>query len=133
MSRQVTTPDETTETLRNWYDDGLLGNLVVLRGSRIGWLFGIFGQHAVTVNGTVHLTSDAPALDVESGIVLLGHECFHVEQQRDLGWLKFLARYVWLWRPWHVRSGRDHPMEKPAYGRGDEIRNVLRGRRAPER
>lgn len=126
MSRREIAPDETKQKLRHWYSEELLDNLVVLRGSIFGWVFGMFGQHAVTINKTVHLTPAAPALDVESGIVLLGHECFHIEQQTDLGWTNFLAKYLLSWRPTHINNGRNHPLEKPAYTRGREIREALR-------
>jgi hypothetical protein len=63
-----------------------------------------------------------PGLD---GTVLLGHELFHVVQQRDMGWLRFLAAYLRHWRPKHVRRGWEHPYEVPAYARGREIREAL--------
>jgi len=99
----------------------------VLRGSALGWLFGRFKQGAVTVNGTVHLTPAAPDLLSPQGTALLGHELFHVEQQAQMGWWRFLLQYVAAWRPRHVRDGRSHPLEAPAYLRGEEIGRALGG------
>ena len=125
MSRAVDVSEEVKEILTQWYDREILDETPVLRGSIFGVIFGISGQHAVTINRTVHLTSHAPDLDIPVGIMLLGHELFHVEQQTDLGWWRFFLRYMTGWRPSHVSNGRSHPMERPAYERGDEIWRVL--------
>ena len=126
MARRQTVPQTTIQRLSPWYSAEFLESVTVLRGSLLGWLFGKFGQHAVTINETVHLAPDAPDLTADSGVVLLGHECLHVEQQRDMGWWRFLARYVVRWRPSHIKNGRTHPFERPAYERGREIRASLR-------
>ncbi len=101
---------------------------MLLQGSIFGWAFGLLGQAAVTVNGRVHLTSKAPA-DLESveGTALIGHELYHVEQQAEMGWWGFLARYVWGWRPVHIKDGSIHPLEAPAYARQKEIKSRLSG------
>jgi hypothetical protein len=65
----------------------------------------------------VHLTSHAPELDPDQGIRLVGHELFHVVQQREVGWWSFLARYLWNWRHAQTKNDRQHPMERPAYER----------------
>ncbi|MCI0438635.1 MAG: DUF4157 domain-containing protein [Chloroflexi bacterium] len=125
MSTRVHVPEEVKDKLSDWYSRELLDSVPVLRGSLFGWLFGSFGQHAVTINKTVHLTAHAPGFEGVSGVVLLGHECFHIEQQRDMGWWRFLAHYILSWRPSHIKNGRTHPLEKPAYDRGREIRDAL--------
>lgn len=125
MSTRLIVPEEAAGKLAFWY--GTLPPAVrVLRGSIIGWMFGLSGQHAVTINGTVHWTKHAPALESAEGTPLLGHELFHVVQQREMGWWRFLAGYVWHWRPRHIRRGWEHPYEVPAYARGREIRAALR-------
>ena len=127
MPPRVVLPDMAREHLARWYGEEFLEDVAVLRGTFLGWLFGRFGQHAVTINKRVHLTSRAASLDSDSGISLIGHEFYHVVQQTEMGWWRFLARYVWHWRPTHIRHGRRHPMEKPAFERGSEIRQALRG------
>ena len=88
-----------------------------MRASLFGWPFGRLGQHAVTINGSVHLTSHAPELDSDQGILLVGHELFHVVQQREVGWGSFLARYLWNWRHAQTKNDRQHSMKRPAYER----------------
>ena len=127
MAKRMVIPQNSAQELTSWYDEHLLSNTPVLQNSIFGWLFGLFGQAAVTINKTVHLTRKAPDLTSRSGIVLLGHELYHVIQQQEMGWCGFLLRYLWHWRPWHVTRGREHPLEEPAYARGDEIRSTLSG------
>ena len=127
MAQRVTVSTELAERLAPWYGSALPSEVPVLCGSLAGWLFGLSGQHAVTINGAVHLTGHAPELSTVDGTVLLGHELYHVEQQRQLGWWRFLAGYLWRWRPAHIRRGWEHPYEVPAYARGREIREALGG------
>lgn len=127
MAERLEIPESTVQELTHWYSENLIRNTPFLKGTFFGWLFGRFGQGAVTINKSVHLTGKPRDLDPtsRSGIVLLGHELYHVLQQQEMGWLGFLLRYLWLWRPWHVTQGRRHPLEEPAYARGDEIRETL--------
>jgi hypothetical protein len=97
----------------------------VVTGSLLGTVFGLTGQHAVTIDGTVHWTKHAPGIDTLDGAVLYGHELFHVVDQRAQGWWRYLVRYVWHWRPRHVKHGSEHPAEDPAYERSREIRARL--------
>jgi hypothetical protein len=126
MATQVEVPDRTKSILSRWYGDHLPGQATVIRGSLIGKVFGMTGQAAVTINKTIHLTPKASELDTDRGIALLGHELFHVLQQTELGWTRFLLKYLTGWRPVHVKEGWRHPMERPAYDRGREIRESLR-------
>ncbi len=127
LASVVTIPADARAVLAHWYVDELLDSTRVLQGSLFGWLFGLSGQHAVTINGTVHLTPKAPDVGSDSATVLIGHELFHVEHQRRIGWWRYLAAYVARWRPAHVRQGWKHPYEAPAYARGREIRAALGG------
>lgn len=125
MSRTVEVSAEAKVILIQWYGREILDETPVLRGSLFGWIFGASGQHAVTINRTVHLTRHAPDPETQAGITLLGHELFHVVQQTELGWWRFLIRYIAGWRPSHITNGRSHPLERPAYERGDEIRRAM--------
>ena len=127
MVDAVAIPEEARAVLARWYGADVLDGTPVLRGSFFGRLFGSFGQHAVTINGTVHLTPHAPDVASATGTVLLGHELFHVEHQRRIGWWRYLAAYALRWRPVHLRPGGKHPCEAPTYARGREIRAALGG------
>ena len=121
MAKREVVPEAGIQRLTQWYSRELLENITIVRGSVQGSLFGLLGQRAVTINQTVHLTGRAPDLDSHWGIALLGHECFHVVQQQEMGWWTFLVRYLVNWRPWHITDGSKHPLEKPAYERQREI------------
>lgn len=125
MARRVLLSPEAVQKLAPWYDQGLLRGTRVLHGSLFGAVFGWFGQAAVTVNGAVHLTRRAPDLESVGGMALLAHELYHAAQQREMGWWRYLGRYVWRWRPRHISRGWEHPMEAAAYARGAEVRQAL--------
>lgn len=125
MSKRVDIPEKTAECLSRWYGPDLPRQAVVLQGSLVGWLFGRSGQAAVTIDKKIHLTPRLRDLDTNRGIALLGHELFHVVQQNEMGWWRFILRYLIRWRPTHIKHGRRHPMERPAYERADEIRASL--------
>ena len=125
MTDRVEIPRSRAQELSRWYSEDLIRSTPLLKGTFFGWLFGLFRQAAVTINKSIHLTHKAPDLASHSGVVLVGHELYHVLQQQEMGWWGFLLRYLWHWRPWHVTQGRRHPLEEPAYARGDEIRDAL--------
>ena len=126
MATRVDISEKTRNHLARWYGDNLPGQVTVLRGSLIGTLFRLSGQAAETINKTIHMTPKASDLDTDRGIALLGHELYHVLQQTELGWIDFLLKYLAGWRPTHIKEGWRHPMERPAYDRGHEIRESLR-------
>ena len=53
MSKREKIPERASDHLVRWYGEHLPRDVVVLRGSWFGRLFGAFGQSAVTINGTV--------------------------------------------------------------------------------
>lgn len=111
--------------LHHWYKESLKTTRI-LRGSFFGFLFGLFGQWAVTINQTIHLT---PAFhhDINNssiGMGVIAHELFHVEQQREMGFGKFLWQYILNWRPRHIRDGKAHPLEILAYERQDRAQEM---------
>ncbi len=128
MANKVPLPQDSTQKLTRWYDEQILSMTPLLRRSFFGWLFGLFGQAAVTINKTIHLTRHAPdGLSSLAGLALIGHEMYHVIQQRQMGWWTFLLRYVWHWRPRHIKRGAEHPLERLAYERQREIEQALSG------
>ena len=125
MSARVPLAPDTIEALARWYPRDLLESSPIVQGSMIGRLFGRWGQAAVTINGTVHLTPRSGDLESRDGMVLIAHELYHVVQQQEMGWLPFLLRYVASWRPSQRADGHTHPLEAPAYARADEVREAL--------
>ena len=125
VATQVVISNDVKAVLRQWYTDAVLDNTRALERSFLGWLFGLSGQHAVTINRTVHLTKNASAEGSPGRTVLIGHELFHVVQQHDMGWWPFLLGYLWHFRPTHLKRTKTHHYEVPAYDRGSEIRAVV--------
>ena len=129
MATRLTLSDEARLVLGNWYDESLISDTPLYLGSFFGSLFGLFGQHAVTLNGKVHITKHAPGIETDFGIMLVGHELYHVEDQRQRGWWGYLLAYVKGWRPAHISNGTSHPMESGAYARGSEVLALVQARR----
>ncbi|MDA0770951.1 MAG: DUF4157 domain-containing protein [Chloroflexi bacterium] len=129
MAVQLSLSDEAREVLANWYEASLINDTSVLKGSLFGNLFGLFGQHAVTINGRVHVTRHAPDISTDFGIMLVGHEFFHVQDQHQRGWWAYLFAYAKGWRPAHINNGTSHPMESGAYARGSEVLRLVQTQR----
>lgn len=130
-------PSNIADRLKPWFPQGFdFASVRINQGGVLGFLFGVMGQWAVTWNQTVNLTPRATLyirgeqivpkkgeVPVESfmaqAIALLGHECWHVKQQREMGWWPFLGAYI---REWLAHGGgRDNKLEMPAYELGDRI------------
>ena len=129
MAERLSLSGEAKRVLTNWYSNLLINETPVLKGSFFGGVFGLFGQHAVTLRGKVHLTSHAPDIDSDFGIMLVGHEFFHVEDQLQRGWWSYLLAYAMGWRPAHISNGSSHPMERGAYARGSEVLRFVQAQR----
>ena len=108
MSIKVVLHQSAVRSLSAWYDKRLLVETPILKSSVFGWVFGLMNQAAVTVNRVIHLTGRPPGVDLTSisGIALIGHELYHVKQQQEMGWWRFILRYMWYWRPKHITGGR---------------------------
>lgn len=102
-------------------------------------LFGAFGQTAVTLNGRIHLCQKWWDIIDGNGqwiryrrderlyyaFVTIGHETYHVIDQQQTGWWRWLWRYIKAWRPSHIRNGKAHPMEAPAYAFEKKLRALM--------
>ncbi|GEM_PF-5712009 len=130
-------PPAIAGRLKPWLPQGFdFTSVRIKQGGFLGFLFGVMGQSAVTWNQTVNLTpratlyvqgeriepknSEVPMEKFTPQVVaLLGHECWHVKQQREMGWWPFLWAYI---REWLAHGGgRDNKLEMPAYELGDRI------------
>ena len=130
-------PEHLARELQPWFGDDLdLSTVRLLDRGPISAVFGMLGQWAVTWNGAVHLTARAPFRMDDEGFTargeskdrdaakanalwIIAHECLHVQQQREMGWSRFLVSYVLEWL-WH-RGGSRNRFERPAYELGDRV------------
>ena len=108
-------PEHLAADLQPWFGDDLdVSTVRLLERGLLSVFFGAFGQWAVTWNGTVHLTVRAPFRIESEGILargeskdsdeakanalwIIAHECLHVQQQRQMGWGRFLIAYAREW------------------------------------
>ena len=130
-------PAHLVADLQPWFGDELdVSTVRLLDRGLLSVVFGALGQWAVTWNGTVHLTARAPFRIESERIVargeskdsdeakanalwIIAHECLHVQQQREMGWGRFLVAYV---SEWLLHRGESsNRLEGPAYELGDRV------------
>lgn len=130
-------PEHLATDLQPWFGDNLdVASVSLIDRGLLCLVFGLLGQWAVTWNGRVYLTKWAP-FSVENARILpkregmnpdearatalwlIAHECLHVQQQREMGWTKFLAAYVWEWL--RFRGSPRNKFEGPGYELGDRV------------
>lgn len=130
-------PDYLVADLQPWFGKDLdVASVRLENRGLLSFVFGLLRQWAVTWNGTVHLTRRAPYSVEAQGIIpkregvaanearanalwLIAHECLHVQQQREMGWWRFLVAYGWEWL--RHRGGSRNKFEGPAYALGDRV------------
>lgn len=94
MATRMTLSGEARQVLAPWHSESLIDDSPVLKGWLFGKFFGMFGQHAVPIRGSVYLTSHAPTLDKDFGIMLIYHELFYVQDQMARGWGSYFFAYI---------------------------------------
>jgi hypothetical protein len=94
MATRMALSGEAKQVLAAWHSESLIDDTPVLKGWLFGKFFGMFGHHAVTIRGRVCLTSHAPALDKDFGIMLICHELFYVQDQLARGWGSHFFAYI---------------------------------------
>ena len=109
------------EMKKEWGERVTLSAEVKLAPNWVSVVFGWMGQRGVTINGTIYMTPHWERLAWQGGNLKwmyqftdLAHELYHVNQQRNVGWGRFLWRYMVMW-PSHWRRQWEHPFEVPAY------------------
>ena len=103
----------------------------IITDSIICKIFSLGRNWAVTLNGKVYMTPLFFQRQKEDEdkygawyanrryFALYSHEMYHAIEQRKLGMVKYLSKYIPLMLKWGGRS--KHPMEAPAYKIGDAI------------
>ena len=130
-------PEHLARELQPWFGDDLdVSTVRLLDRGPISALFGMLGQWAVTWNGAVHLTARAPFWVDDEGFTargeskdsdaakanalwIIAHECLHVQQQRQMGWGRYLVAYASEWL--RHRGELGNKFEGPAYELGDRV------------
>ncbi len=137
-------PDHLVQDLQPWFGENLeVASVPLSDRGLLSSLFWLLGQWAVTWNGTIHLTNRAPFYIANSTIIpkeegvdahearanalwLISHECLHVQQQREMGWRRFLVAYVRQWL--RYRGSSRNRFEGPAYELGDRVYQAFMAR-----
>lgn len=97
-------PEDVVVQLAPFVDAGALRALRVRRGVPWKWVPGVFRASATTLGRHVLFRDGAYRTGDPRGLALIAHEAVHVRQYRDLGWIRFLLRYL----VGAIRSGFRH-------------------------
>jgi hypothetical protein len=110
--------------LAPYVDVDVLRRVRVVTGAPGCWLPQLLRASATTLGDTVCFCKGRYDPESPRGLALIAHEALHTVQYREMGRLRFLARY--LWEAVKVRFDHDrHPMEAPLVARQREIRQAL--------
>ena len=117
------TPD-TIDLLSDFVPVRDLRGMRALTGAPGRWLPAMFGMSATTIAPLVCFRAGSFDPTTPQGLALIAHEAHHLQQAREMGWLRFYVRYFigqFRCRFQHSR----HPMEMPAI----ELQRLVAGRR----
>jgi hypothetical protein len=121
---------EFMDLLRPW---AALVNGMEVRTAGAGvWLARALSVQAVTWSRVASVRPELWGAEDVGLAALFVHEAVHIQQQRESGWWRFLARYLW-WRVRHpLQAISQHPLERPAYAKADEVGDHWREARPGE-
>ncbi|MCC7364793.1 MAG: DUF4157 domain-containing protein [Dehalococcoidia bacterium] len=91
-------------------------------GGPATWYLKLVKKSAITLGDHVWFVSEAKREDLD----LLVHELVHVGQYRELGKVRFLARYARDMARAGFKYSKELPLEAPAYERQALARELLR-------
>jgi hypothetical protein len=114
------------EKLRPWFPDTPLDSVRIVTTGPVCWFVRrVLQQGAMTMAPFIFYGRDAFDTVEPRGIALLAHELKHIEQYRQMGHLRFLARYLFDLARARFRYSRDLPLEAPAYLLQRQVREAL--------
>jgi hypothetical protein len=113
--------EQTVTRLKDFVPEGDLRRMRVVTARPLCWLPAILKMSATTFSPFVFVRPGRYQPDTPRGLALLAHEAVHIGQVRELGGLRFYAKY--LAGQFKCRFKHDkHPMEIP----GIEVQRTAR-------
>ena len=120
---------ETIDALQPWFPSLRLSDVRLATSGPVCWYVrNIARQGAMTIAPYIFYGRDTYDPANLSSVALVAHELKHVQQYREMGHLRFLARYIWDLARAGFRYSRELPLEAEAYALQAEVRDVLRPR-----
>ena len=104
---------ETIELLSAFVPARDLRRMRALTGAPGRWLPAALGMSATTIAPLVCFRTGTFDPGTPGGLALIAHEAHHLQQAREMGWLRFYARYFIGQFRCRFRHAR-HPLEIPA-------------------
>jgi len=116
--------EATIATLSTHVPEADLRRMRVITGRPWRWIPIVLRMSAITFAPFVFFGSGRFRTDTPRGLALIAHEAVHLAQARELGGLRFYARYLWG----NLRCGfrhANHMMERPAIAVQRSVRQHL--------
>jgi hypothetical protein len=122
----------TGELLGDRFADIDLSSVRLVHKGPVAWVVRhVLRQGGMTVAPYIFYGKSRFEPSRHESIGLLAHELVHLRQYRDLGHVRFLARYLVDLARNRFRYARDLPLEREAYGIQDEVLRELRTNTGP--
>ncbi len=114
----------TVVTLESYVERGDLERMRVVTGWPGRWLPPLLRAGAVTIGDRVFFRAGRYEPGTAKGLALIAHEAVHVGQYREMGAVRFLAKYLWGGLKCGFRHDR-HEMEQEALAVQARVRGDL--------
>lgn len=119
----------TADELRQWFPDFDMGSVTLVQSGPVClFVERVLRQGAMTFSPFVFYGKSRFHPDEPGSVALLAHELKHVQQYREMGHLRFLARYFLDKARNGFRYSKDLPLEKDAYELQEQVLDALKNR-----
>jgi len=116
----------TAASLRRWFGDFDFDSVhLVERGPVCWYVRNVVKQGAMTISPFIFYGRERFDASDTASVALLAHELRHVEQYRELGHVRFLAKYLLELARRGFRYSRDLPLEAGPNALQAEVRLAL--------
>lgn len=118
--------DQTADELRHWFPDFDMRSVTLVHSGPVCWFVEhVLRQGAMTFAPFVFYGKSRFQPGEPGSVALLAHELKHVQQYREMGHLRFLARYFLDKARNGFRYSKDLPLEKDAYDLQEQVLEKL--------
>jgi hypothetical protein len=120
----VELPPDVVDRLSRFVPRSDLQAMRVHAGAPLRWMPVLLNTGAMTFGRHVLFRAGRFRIDTPRGLALIAHECGHIGQYREIGFFRFIVRY--LRGQFQCRFRHDlHPMEAPMIALQRRVRQEL--------
>jgi hypothetical protein len=118
---------EIAGALGPWFKPETLDGVRLIKRGPICWFVrSVLRQGAMTISPYIFYGRSSFDPARAASLALLAHELKHIEQYREVGYVRFFIRYFWDKGKNRFQYSRELPLEAEAYALQDEVLSTLR-------